>query len=306
MAMEFARELRWTDSKGAHNDLCTEWAYVHGLAARREGCSARTRDEDNNGVSLAEFRSRANKTIQERRARFTRSGRTDAEQLPEAAALLSEEEVAEVRLYSGPSFLPLNAFLRQTCVLQVAACSGEHRQALASHPLLSFAATCRLLSSAVRKLSAAPSPEEAALPLWRGVRGELSASFWTRDEQGMVCAVDTAFMSTSRRRQTPLDYIDPHGPNVLWELRPSTESDVAYRQGADISMLSQFAAEAEVLFPPCTMLLVVDPPPTLRDTEERLRRSERAGAGAGAGLSSDERVESGCRFRHVRVVPSFV
>lgn len=113
MAMEFARELRWTDSKGAHNDLCTEWAYVHGLAARREGCSARTRDEDNNGVSLAEFRSRANKTIQERRARFTRSGRTDAEQLPEAAALLSEEEVAEVRLYSGPSFLPLNAFLRQ-------------------------------------------------------------------------------------------------------------------------------------------------------------------------------------------------
>ena len=45
-----------------------------------------------------------------------------------------------------------------------------------------------------------------------------------------------------------------------WELEPREESDSAYHCGADISMLSQFAAEQEVLFPPCCLLLVKDPP----------------------------------------------
>jgi hypothetical protein len=39
------------------------------------------------------------------------------------------------------------------------------------------------------------------------------------DEQGMVVATDTAFMSTSRVRGTPLAYMG-QGENVLWELQP--------------------------------------------------------------------------------------
>ena len=58
-----------------------------------------------------------------------------------------------------------------------------------------------------------------------------------------------AFMSTSRNRITPIEYMGS-GKNVLWELRPEKQSDAAYHRGADIKMLSQFAMEDEVLFPP--------------------------------------------------------
>ena len=98
---------------------------------------------------------------------------------------------------------------------------------------------------AIRKLAAVATPEEATRPLWRGVRGELARGFWMPDEQGMVCAVDMAFMSTSRNRQTPVEYMQDAAPNVLWELQPKAESDSAYHRGADISMLSQFKGEEE-------------------------------------------------------------
>lgn len=64
------------------------------------------------------------------------------------------------------------------------------------------------------------------------------------------------FMSTSRNKETPLEYMDRGGKNVLWALKPMLETDEAYHIGADVAMLSQFSSEAEVLFPPCTMLSV--------------------------------------------------
>ena len=131
-----------------------------------------------------------------------------------SAQLLTRDEVLAVRLYSGPAFQPINTFLRQ-----LAALSGEHRVALARHPGLSFAATCRHLSAAVRKLAAVATEAEVAMPLYRAVRGELKRSFWLADEQGMVVATDTAFMSTSRQLSTPLAYMGD-GENVLWELQP--------------------------------------------------------------------------------------
>jgi hypothetical protein len=45
------------------------------------------------------------------------------------------------------------------------------------------------------------------------------------------------------------------GHNVLWQLEPKLESDTGYHRGA--SLLSQFAVEEEVLFPPFTMLSVL-------------------------------------------------
>ena len=88
--------------------------------------------------------------------------------------------------------------------------------------------------------------------------GELARGFWLRDSMGMVCATDTAFMSTSRSRATPIQYMGAEA-NVLWELEPREESDAGYHCGADISMLSQFGAEEEVLFPPCCLLVVKEP-----------------------------------------------
>ena len=89
------------------------------------------------------------------------------------------------------------------------------------------------------------------------MRGELPNSFWMPDAQGMVVATDSAFMSTSRHRDTPVQYMDKAGDNLLWELQPSKASDAAFHHGADISFLSQFSGEGEVVFPPCTMLVLL-------------------------------------------------
>jgi len=66
-------------------------------------------------------------------------------------------------------------------------------------------------------------------------------------------------MSTSRNERTPIEYMDG-AYNILWTLHPQAQSDAAYHRGADISMLSQFASEEEVLFPPCCMMIVQRPP----------------------------------------------
>jgi len=80
----------------------------------------------------------------------------------------------------------------------------------------------------------------------------------------MVIAVDMGLMSTSRNERTPIAYMhEEPGRNVLWQLMPKAESDAGFHRGANISIVSQFACEEEVLFPPCTMLRVL--PRVLRD-----------------------------------------
>lgn len=50
--------------------------------------------------------------------------------------------------------------------------------------------------------------------------------------------------STSKSRQTPINYMGD-GSNVMWALHPQMESDAGFHRGADISIISQFAAENE-------------------------------------------------------------
>jgi hypothetical protein len=45
--------------------------------------------------------------------------------------------------------------------------------------------------------------------------------------------------------------------NVLWEIRCSEETSEGFHCGADVSLLSQFPKEKEMLFPPPTMLKVL-------------------------------------------------
>jgi hypothetical protein len=206
--------------------------------------------------------------------------------LPEDHAFLTRDEVLSVRLYSGPAYQPINLFLRSIGLL-----SGTPRRAMARDPSQTFTATIRLLVSAIRKLAAVVTPEEVSQPLYRGVRGELPGGFWVRDDLGMVCATDTAFMSTSRSRETPINYLGENGADVLWELKPAEESDATYHTGADISMLSQFGAEQEVLFPPCCMLTLREHPGA--PSEEMLRPSQ----------SIEEGVKT---FVPIPVMPSFV
>ena len=332
MQQEFARSDAWVDWKGAHytvrqewdahahetctctfhmkhahahaHETCTctcqvrqEWAYVTGRAHTRERCTPGTRDATHDGKTVEQFVSEVNGFIHERREKG------HGTLLPEASAFLTTDEVLAVRLYSGPAYQPINTFLRQ-----IASLNADFRSRVARDPALTFAATCRHIAAAIRKLAAVATPEELVAPLYRGLRGSLKKGFWIRDEMGMVVACDTAFMSTSRNRQTPIHYMGP-GDNVLWELRTKPESDAGFHRGADISMLSQFAGEDEVLFPPCTML-------TVRHADEASAASTVRKASLAERedlllpevhtLQVELRAEQGKQFLCVGVQPSFV
>jgi hypothetical protein len=239
--------------------------------------------------------------------RSQRAAHPECRNLPEEAAELSLDEVLAVRLYTGPGYQPLNDFLRQLGKL-----GGVVRSGVALHTGLTFTATTGLLCSAIRKLAAVTTPAELEQPLYRAVRGELPRSFWVKDKQGMVCAVDAGFMSTSKNRETPIHYMGGSA-NVLWELAPSGESDMAYHRGADVGILSQFAGEEEVLFPPCSMLVVLKGPddgtsrpqakvPGGVDTEEELAAPAVAQGGMRGLNKSDEPVD----FVPIRVRPFFI
>ena len=261
---EFARDMKWRDHKGVEYSLRGEWAYVTGVAVPRDGCTAGRRDSANGGKTPTTFLDEANDFIRRRRSTLpTEPSEAIRQLLPDACAYLTLEEVLSVRLYSGPAYQPINVFLRQ-----VSSLSGAQRRSQVQDTSSTFAATVGHLVSAIRKLAAVATREEASGPLYRGVRGELPSTFWQRDDAGMVCATDAAFMSTSRNRGTPIHYMGGDD-NVLWELEPCEEpTDSAYHCGADISLLSQFSAEQEVLYPPCTLLLVrgrsdAPPPPVV-------------------------------------------
>jgi hypothetical protein len=222
MAHEFGRDSTWVDWRGITYSLRCEWAYVTGPASTTAGCTPGTRDANNEGKTPQQFQDEVNVLIRRRRA----EGHGVA--LGEQDAFFTLDEVLAVRLYSGPSYQPINAFLRAVATLR-----GDFRTSLAAHAGLTFAATVRCIIQAIRKLAAITTPEEACQPLWRGVRGELPPSFWLPDKAGMVAAVDMAFMSTSRQRQTPIGYMG-EGENVLWALRAQAESDAGYHRGADM------------------------------------------------------------------------
>lgn len=283
MVDEFRREFTWRDWKGVNYSLLEEWQYVNG-PAKDDACTSGIRDEHNVGKIPEDFLAGVNHYIMAHRSVGF------GVHLPEEHAYLTRHEVLAVRLFSGPAYQPINMFLRQISKL-----TGEYRTAMSAHARLTFAATVGHLVKAIRKLAAVASAEETSRLVFRGMRGELPKGFWVPDATGVVCAVDASFMSVSKFRGAPIAYMGP-GPNVLWAIHQSPQSDAGYHSGADISMLSQFANEEELLFPPCTMLTVL--PPSSADNFAQAAERETA--------AFEERIEDEKRFIMVSVMPTFV
>ena len=126
------------------------------------------------------------------------------------------------------------------------------------------------------------------MTLFRGVRGELPAAFWLTDPFGEITATDFAFMSTSEDELVTHRFLTLKSHNVIWEIRCAEEDDVGFHAAADISAISQYPEEREVLFPPLTMLQVLRDP----NTNEPVQ--------------SEEITAYGAKFTRIIVAPTFV
>jgi hypothetical protein len=78
--------------------------------------------------------------------------------------------------------------------------------------------------------------------------------------------------------------------NVLWEIRCSEETSEGFHSGADVSLLSQFPTEKEMLFPPLTMLKVL--------RQENRKQTH--------FVPSEVTAANGATYTRIVVVPSFV
>ena len=153
------------------------------------------------------------------------------------AAGLIQAEVAAIRLYTGPMYVKYNRVLRATAV-------GPY----------SYVTTVHAINSGIVKM-AKLTPEAT---VYRGVSGGvLPKQFWEPNEHGVMGGVELGFMSTTTNRDVALAYMHQRGKEakMLFEIRMGMID-----RGADVSLLSQFPAEKEILFAPLTGLEVASVP----------------------------------------------
>ena len=144
-------------------------------------------------------------------------------------------EVAGIRLYTGPMYAKYNGTLRT-----------KSRGA--------YVTTLHAINSGIVKLS----KQTKACTVYRGVSGGiLPEEFWQANEHGVIGGVELGFMSTSTERDVALGYMKQSSKTsqILFEIRMGMID-----RGADVSLLSQFPAEKEILFAPLTGLEVAAVP----------------------------------------------
>lgn len=120
-----------------------------------------------------------------------------------------------------------------------------------------YSTTIGLIVSGILKLCrVAKMPEGGAV--YRGLSGlALPPEFFERDQQGFSGGVEPSFMSTTTSDEVAREYSGVHQKReaIIFCLLLGKTS-----LGADVSWLSQFAGEKEMLFPPRTHLQIVGEP----------------------------------------------
>jgi len=157
----------------------------------------------------------------------------DFQNLPQVKeARLLRAHVVALRLYSTAAFKSLNDPLRDT----------GRRERSEAHPL---PVTMTYIDEAVKRLRTLNVDGDVDELLWRGMKHRvLPLQF---NQQG---GTELAPMSTTQNLEIALQYSACRGDAVLFCLHMSN----FMTRGADISFLSAFPAEREILFPPLTYL----------------------------------------------------
>jgi len=130
-----------------------------------------------------------------------------------------------------------------------------------------YTTTLHLIVSGLRKLCriTAPPPKngKGEREVFRGTGGmALPPDFFWADAQGFAGGVEAAFMSTTTNRQVATNYSGAGGgSDSAGALRTVFQYLVGERSlGADVSWLSQFEGEKEMLFGPMTHMQMVGEP----------------------------------------------
>jgi len=160
---------------------------------------------------------------------------------------LMRAELIGVRLYTGPMHKKYNATMRGINAETARPANFEEWRRLCLGN--SYRTTVYTISSAVIKLSKLTN----ATPIYRGLSGGvLPESFWTPDDFGVRGGVELALMSATTDYDVALFYASQGGPATILEMRCGLID-----RGADLSILSQYPFEKEIVFPPLCALEVI-------------------------------------------------
>jgi len=154
-----------------------------------------------------------------------------------------KEELVGGRLYTGPMYIKYNAvlrakskvpFLQQQCK---ELCKGND-----------YVTTIHATNSCVIKLSKLTK----ACKVWRGIKdAKLPKEFWVPNELGVRGGIEYGFSSTTTEKEQAMTYAMMGARDgdamTIFEMRMGMVD-----RGADLSWLSQYPHEKEVLLPPLT------------------------------------------------------
>ena len=214
----------------------------HGFCAAPEDAAAWPKESKLQGAALSSRR-RKPLPLVELRSRIEAKNAL----LREAGEpTLIEVEAIGARLYTGPLFVKYNAVLRghdpdaPTFLREqfTSLCRGNV-----------YATTLHIINSSLVKLSKLTYVTK----VYRGVSGGvLPEAFWKPNAFGVCGGVETAFMSATLDPTVAQFYASQPGkPGTVLEIQQGMVD-----RGADMSWLSQYPAEAEILFAPLTGLEV--------------------------------------------------
>ena len=158
---------------------------------------------------------------------------------------LQRPEVASLRMYTGPAYILYNAVMRKYPIDVLETLQGNK-----------YETTIFCIMSGVTKLSrVARIP--ASRCVFRGLGGMiLPEEFWRVKRDGFRGGIEWGLMSTTTNKRVAMQYsgLDKQRGTVF-------EISVGrVDMGADLSWLSQYPGEEEILFPPLTCLEVVGQP----------------------------------------------
>ncbi|KAL1520857.1 hypothetical protein AB1Y20_022418 [Prymnesium parvum] len=154
-------------------------------------------------------------------------------------------EAACARLYTGPLFIKYNLVLRG--LGSKLPFFARQLEELCRGNV--YTTTLHSINSACVKLSKIL----AAQKVYRGVSGaSLPTEFWEKNEWNVAGGVEFAFMSTTRDREVAMSYASSGGGAGLVFCLSMGMTD----RGADLSWISQYPHESEILFAPLTGLEV--------------------------------------------------